>query len=192
MNGMIIVLSGPSGAGKGRVFEEIEKRRQNARKVLSVTTRSRREEEMQKANYIFVSREEFEKMIANNMFFEWEIYDNNFYGTLNIPLEELAEADLFFDKDVRGSISIKQKYPEAITIYIMPKDVATLTSRRGNRGNQRAEIAKGEVSLAKQLDFLVINDDINETVRQVETIIECVRMGGMKNKWNVQFLDEFY
>ena len=192
MNGMIIVLSGPSGAGKGRVFDEIEKRRKNVRKVLSVTTRPRREEEMRKENYVFVSHEEFEKMIENNMFFEWEIYDGNFYGTLNIPLNELTERDLFLDKDVRGAISIKEKYPEAITIYFMPKDVETLTTRRGDRGTKRAEIAKGEVQLAKRLDFLVINDDIEETVRRVESIIECMRINGMINQWNISFLDRFY
>lgn len=192
MNGMIIVLSGPSGAGKGRVFEEISKRRENVHKVLSVTSRPRREEDMKKDNYIFVSEEEFLDMKEKGEFFESEWYDGNLYGTLNIPVEELNEHDLFFDKDVRGAISIKKMYPEAITIYIMPKDKETLLQRRGNRGKNRVQIAKDEIEFAKQLDFLVVNDDIDETVKQIETIIECMRRNCMIEKWNIEFLDNFY
>ena len=192
MNGMIIVLAGPSGAGKGRIFDEIAKSRNNVRKVLSVTTRKRRQEEIGKDAYMYVSKQEFQDMVARDMFFEWEEYDGNFYGTLNIPTEELCTRDLFFDKDVRGAISIKKAYPEAITIYIMPKDKETLEKRRGDRGAKRAEIAKGEIVLAKELDFLIINDDITTAVCQVETIIECMRLNSMKNKQSIEFLDEFY
>lgn len=192
MNGMIIVLAGPSGAGKSRVFDEIAKQRDNVRKVLSVTTRARREGETLKPNYIYVSKQKFQQLVAEGQFFEWEEYDDNFYGTLEIPVQELSQKDLFFDKDVRGAISIKKAYPEAITIYIMPKDKVTLEARRGNRGAKRADIAKGEVEPAKQLDFLVINDDINDTVRKVEEIIEFMRNYSMKNKSSIKFLDEFY
>lgn len=192
MNGMIIVISGPSGAGKGRIFDEIAKTRNNVRKVLSVTTRQRREEEIGKDTYMYVSKQEFQEMIDKDMFFEWEEYDGNFYGTLNVPTEELTTRDLFFDKDVRGAISIKKEYPEAITIYVMPKDKETLEKRRGNRGAKRAEIAKGEIVLAKKLDFLIINDDIATATCQVEAIIECMRVNSMNNKQNIKFLDEFY
>lgn len=192
MNGMIIILSGPSGAGKGRIFDEIAKTRNNVRKVLSVTTRQRRQEEIGKDTYMYVTKQEFQDMIEKGMFFEWEEYDGNYYGTLNIPTEELSTRDLFFDKDVRGAISIKKAYPEAISIYVMPKDKETLEARRGNRGAKRAEIAKGEIILAKRLDFLIVNDDITTAVSQVEAIIECMRGSSMKNKQNIKFLDEFY
>lgn len=192
MNGMIVVLSGPSGAGKGRVFKEIKNRRSNMRKVLSVTTRPRREEDTKEENYIFLSKSDFLDKIENGEFFEYEWYDGELYGTLNIPTEELSKRDLFLDKDVRGAISIKAAYPQAITIYIMPKDAETLLQRRGNRGKNRTQIAKDEVKLAKQLDFLVINDDIEETVKQIEAIIECARINSMRNSWNIQFLDNFY
>lgn len=192
MNGMIVVLCGPSGAGKGRIFEEIAKRRANVRKVLSVTTRARRDDEHKKDAYHYVSWSEFRKLIEENKFLEWEEYDSNFYGTLNVPVEELTDVDLFFDKDVRGAISIKKEYPEAVTIYIMPKDKETLAKRRGNRGEKRAEIAKMEIPLAKKLDFLVINDDIEEAAKQVEAIIECMRQNSIRNKQAIKFLDEFY
>ena len=190
MNGVIVVLSGPSGAGKGRTFDEILKRRSNVRKVLSLTSRPRRKDD--KDNYVFVSKEEFLSKVDNNEFFEYVWYDDNLYGTLNIPTEELSERDLFFDKDVRGAIAIKQAYPEAITIYIMPKDEETLLKRRGDRGKNREQIAKDEIALAKQLDFLVINDDINSTVEQIEEIINCMRKTSMKSMSSKKFLDEFF
>lgn len=192
MNGMIIVLAGPSGAGKGRIFDEIASFRTDLRKVLSVTTRQRRPEDYKKENYIFISQEEFLAKVENNEFFEHEWYDGELYGTLNIPTEELENRDLFLDKDVRGAISIKKAYPEAITIYVMPKDKETLLKRRGNRGKNRTEIAKGEIELAKKLDFLIINDNIHEAVKQIEIIIECMRQCSMKNKRSIKFLDEFY
>lgn len=192
MNGMIVVLSGPSGAGKGRVFEEIARRRDNVRKVLSLTTRPKREDDIKKENYIFVTRDDFLDKVENGEFLEHEWYDGNLYGTLKVPTEELCESDLFFDKDVRGAISIKRRYPMAITIYIIPKDEQTLLKRRGARGKNRSEISRKEIELAKQLDFLVINDDIEETVKQIETIIECMRASSMKNKGSIQFLESFY
>lgn len=189
MNGMIVILSGPSGAGKGRVFEEIAKLRSNVKRIPSVTTRKKRDE---KDDYIFISKDEFFDKVENREFFEYEWYDDELYGTLKIPERQLAEADLFFDKDVRGALSIKRRYPQAITIYIMPKDMSTLSARRGNRGKNREQIAREEKELAKQLDFLVINDDITETVSQIENIIECMRKSSMKNNWNIKFLNEFY
>ena len=74
----------------------------------------------------------------------------------------------------------------------MPKDNETLLKRRGNRGKNRQKIGEGELELAKQLDFIVINDDICETVKQVEDIIEVMRKNSMKNNWNIDFLDNFY
>lgn len=192
MNGMLVVLSGPSGAGKGRIFKEILRRRNNIRKIPSVTTRELREDEVQGVDYISVPEEDFIEMQNDGCFFESVCYADNMYGTLRIPVEELNSKDIFLDKDVRGALSIKKKYPEAVTIYIMPKDVETLIKRRGNRGAIRQQIAKEEVALAKKLDFLVINDDIEQAVQSVENIIECMRMNSMKDKWNIKFLDEFY
>ena len=192
MNGMLIVLCGSSGAGTGKVFEEISRRRSNVRKVLSVTSRPHRADDPKEPNYVFVSEREFKAMIARGEFYEWIVYDGHLYGTLNIPAEELTETDLFFDKDIVGALRIKKQYPETITIYIMPKDVDTLLKRRGDRGTDRQKIGIDEIEPAKQLDFLVINDNIEDTVDQVENIIECMRKNGMKNKRNLKFLDEFY
>lgn len=198
MKGMIIVLAGPSGAGKGRICEELLKKRENIRKVISVTTRKRREDDLGKETYNFVTEEEFLYMKEQTMFLETNNYDGAWYGTLKVPTEELIERDLIFDKDVNGAIAIKHMYPEAITIYVMPKDNETLLKRRGNRGKHRAEIAVQEIPKAKKLDFLIINDDIDEAVGQVEQIIECMREHSIIQIWsmtderNIDFMNNFY
>ena len=198
MKGVIVILSGPSGAGKGRICEELLKRRDNIRKVVSVTTRNAREEEKGKDSYVFVTEEHFVHLKNSDMFIETNYYDGAWYGTKHIPVEELVIHDLVFDKDVNGALAIKERYPEAVTIYIMPKNNEILLKRRGNRGAQRAQIAIDEVEKAKLLDFLVINDSIDDAVDQVEQIIELVREYNpvmklfMKNKANIDFMDRFY
>ena len=198
MDGMIIVLSGPSGAGKGRICEELLKRRSDIRKITSVTTRKPREGEIENNSYLFMSEEKFIAVKEEEMFFETNYYDGAWYGTLKVPTEELIVRDLIFDKDVNGALAIKKEYPEAITIYVMPKDNDTLVQRRGNRGKHRAEIALKEVPKAKKLDFLVVNDNIEDAVTQVEKIIEGMRIYSkirkfsMNEKNNQRFMDKFY
>ena len=191
MNGMIVILSGPSGAGKGRIGEELVKR-MKMRKVLSVTTREKREEDKIKNNYTFIDKEAFLKLKEKGEFFETNYYDGHWYGTLTIPEEELDIHDLLFDKDVNGALAIKAVYPYALTFYIMPKDNETLIKRRGTRGEGRKVIAIEEVPKAKQLDFLIINDDIEEAVKEVMDIIECMRKCSMRNPKSQNFLDQFY
>lgn len=191
MNGMIVILSGPSGAGKGRIGDELVKR-MNMRKVLSVTTRKKREEDLVKSNYMFLSKDAFLELKEHGKFFETNYYDGNWYGTLRIPEEELHFRDLLFDKDVNGALAIKSVYPYALTFYIMPKDKETLLERRGNRGERRAAIAIAEVPKAEQLDFLIINDDIEKAVKEVMDIIECMRKCSMRNPKSKIFLEEFY
>lgn len=191
MRGMIVVLSGPSGAGKGRIGGELIER-MNMRKVLSVTTREKREEDKVKNNYMFIDKKSFLELKEQGEFFETNYYDGNWYGTLTIPEEELDIHDLLFDKDVNGALAIKAAYPYALTFYIMPKNNKTLLERRGNRGEGRKAIAIEEVPKAKQLDFLIINDDIEEAVKEVMDIIECMRKCSMRNPKSQTFLEEFY
>lgn len=192
MNGLIVVLSGPSGAGKGTVYNEIAKKRNNVRKEISVTTREKRNGEVDGKDYLFVSKETFLKWKKQEKFIESVEYDGQYYGTLKVNLNDLKDFDIFFDKDVRGALKIKECYPEAILIYIMPKDVDTLIKRRGDRGKNRHELSKGEVEIAKHMEWLVINDDIDIAVLTIEGILNCVRNNRMSNKENIQFLSDFY
>ena len=191
MNGMMVILSGPSGAGKGRIGDELLKR-MNMRKVLSVTTRPKRPEDKVKNNYTFLAKEAFLELMEHGRFFETNYYDGHWYGTMRIPEEELFIRDLLFDKDVNGALAIKAVYPFALTFYIMPKDKETLLERRGNRGEGRKAIALSEVPKAKELDFLIVNDDLEEAVTDIMGIIECMRKSSMRNPKSQTFLEEFY
>ncbi len=191
MNGMIVILSGPSGAGKGRLGDELLSR-MNMRKVLSVTTRAKRPEDEVKSTYTFLAEDAFLELKEHGKFFETNYYDGHWYGTLRIPAEELHLRDLLFDKDVNGALAIKAVYPFALTFYIMPKDKETLLERRGNRGEGRKAIALAEVPKAKELDFLIVNDDIEEAVTEIMSIIECMRKCSMRNPKSLEFMDEFY
>ena len=191
MNGMMVILSGPSGAGKGRIGDELLKR-MNMRKVLSVTTRPKRPEDKVKNNYTFLAEEAFLELMEHGRFFETNYYDGHWYGTMRIPEEELFIRDLLFDKDVNGALAIKAVYPFALTFYIMPKDKETLLERRGNRGEGRKAIALSEVPKAKELDFLIVNDDLEEAVTEIIEIIECMRKSSMRNPKSQTFLEEFY
>ena len=191
MNGMLVILSGPSGAGKGRIGEELVKR-MNMRKVLSATTRPMREEDKVKNNYMFLDEQTFLELKENGRFFETNYYDGHWYGTLIIPEEELYIHDLLFDKDVNGALAIKAVYPYALTFYIMPKDKETLLERRGNRGEGRKAIAIEEVPKAMKLDFLIINDDIEQAVAEVMEIIEVMRRNSMRNVNSQYFMEDFY
>ncbi len=191
MNGMMVILSGPSGAGKGRIGDELVKR-MNMRKVLSVTTRSKRPEDKIKNNYTFLTEETFLELKEQGKFFETNYYDGNWYGTMRIPEEELYIRDLLFDKDVNGALAIKAVYPFALTFYIMPKDKETLLERRGKRGEGRKAIAISEVPKAKELDFLIVNDNLEDAVCEIMDIIECMRKCSMRNPKSQAFLDEFY
>lgn len=192
MENLIVVLSGPSGAGKGSVFEGIKKRRNNVKKEISVTTRKMRDGEKNGIDYIFKSKEEFFKMKEQEMFIETINFDNNYYGTLKPNNTLKSKVDIFYDKNPEGALKIKELYPEAILFYIIPLNVEQLIKQRGNRGDNRHRIAMSEIELAKKMDWLIINDDLEETINRVESILDITRANRMCNKSSAIFLDEFY
>lgn len=192
MNGLIVVLSGPSGAGKGTLYKALAKRRENLRKEISVTTREKRIGEVCGEDYIFITKEVFKKWVKENKFLEWIEYDGEYYGTLKPNLEDLKNKDIFFDKNAKGALKIKEMYPEAVLIYILPKDVETLIKRRNNRGKNRHELSIEEVEVAKKIDWFVINDNLDVAVSSIEEIINCVRKNRMSNSENIEFLNNFY
>lgn len=192
MNGMYVVIAGPSGAGKDSVIREIGKKMNNCLISVSYTSRKIRPEEINGIDYNFVSEEEFEYMIKNGDFVEYVKYDGNYYGTAKLSKEELENNDVIFRKDVRGAISIKKEFPFVITFYVMAKDYSTLKKQKGDRGKNRDDIAIKERDLAKNLDFLIINDNIEKAADEIISIIEMYKAHSMKSKENIKFMDEFY
>ena len=192
MNSIRIVLAGPSGAGKDSVIREILNKRNNILLNVSYTSRKKRQEETNGLDYNFVTRQEFEEMIAKDEFIEYVDYDGEYYGTRKLSNEELESNDIIFRKDVRGAISIKDKYPFVITFYIMPTDSNRLKMQKGKRGENRDKIAKDEKDPAKELDFLIINDKIEKAADEIISIIEIYRAYSMRNPDNISFMDNFY
>ena len=179
MRGKFIVISGPSGVGKGticnKLFKEI-----NAWYSVSTTTRSPREGEVDGINYYFISKEEFEEKIKNNEFLEYNIYNNNYYGTSKkIVLEKMEEGiNFFLEIDVNGAHNIKKIFPDALLIYIAPPSIDVLKERLIARGtedmekiNQRLEIAKRELEEISFYDYVVVNDDLEKATKEVKDII---------------------
>ena len=178
--GNLIVISGPSGSGKDTVLSEVFRIHPEIRLSLSSITRDMREGEVQDGKYHFISREEFEKAIENNEMLEYNIYQNNYYGTPKAPVQKAIDegAEIVLEVDVNGAKNVLKQFPEAISIFIMPPSFETLSKRLSSRGTESAEQIKGrlkaaldEIKQADIYDYIVVNDVLCEAVEDVISII---------------------
>ena len=179
MKGKFIVISGPSGVGKGTICNRLLGEL-NAWYSVSTTTRPPREGEVDGVNYFFVSKEEFEEKLKNGEFLEYNVYNNNYYGTSKkIVLDKMEKGiNVFSEIDVNGAHNIKKIFPDALLIYIAPPSIEALKERLIARGtedmekiNQRLEIAKKELEEIDFYDYVVINDDLEKATKEVRDII---------------------
>ena len=177
--GLLVVISGPSGAGKGTIYRNIIARTGMKRSV-SVTTRKPRPGEQEGVDYYFRSEGEYQHMIAAGEFLETAEVYKNYYGTPKAPVFENLDNghDVLFEVDVHGARSIKKKYPEAVAVFIMTPDFKTLEERLVGRGtesesalNTRLGAAKRELSKYELFDYIVFNDDAEAATQQVLDII---------------------
>ena len=189
--GMLITVSGPSGSGKGTVLGELIKKRDDVKISVSMTTRQKRNGEIDGVNYYFVTKEYFEKKINESSMLEYAQYAGNYYGTPKEPVDEMLKAGkaVILEIDVQGADKIKEIYPNVIRIFIMPPSVSVLERRLRGRNtedeetiNHRLVIAKGEMRMASEYDFIVINDELDSAVKDVETIIDAERLKASRNK----------
>ena len=180
--GLLIVLSGPSGVGKGTVRQAIFSRGEREFIYsISATTRKAREGEVDGKDYFFKEREEFERMIADNELLEYTGYVGNYYGT---PIDYVRRTldtgkDIFLEIEVQGAMQVKERMPEGIFIFLTPPDMTELESRIVNRGTdespiikQRMEKAIEELSLMRYYDYAVENDTVENAVQKVLGIIQ--------------------
>ena len=177
--GKFIIVSGPSGVGKGTICERLIKEL-NAWYSVSMTTRGIRDGEVDGVNYYYISKEEFKKRIDEGKLLEYNIYNDNYYGTpKDKVIEKLEEGiDVFLEIDVNGAKNIKNKFDDALLIYIAPPSIEDLKIRLINRGTEDIETIEKRIKIAsdelKQIDFydyVVINDDLEEAILKTKNII---------------------
>lgn len=179
--GILFVLSGPSGVGKGTVRKAImEKKDLNLHYSISVTTRKPREGEVDGVDYFFKTREEFQQMIENDELLEWAEYVGNYYGTpIGYVQEMLAKGnDVLLEIEVQGALQVKKRFPEAVFIFLMPPSFSELRNRITNRGTEedkliddRMIVAKKEIAQMIHYDYIVENDIVDLACERIKSII---------------------
>lgn len=184
--GLLIVLSGPSGVGKGTVRKAIFDDPDTGFKYsISMTTRKMREGEVDGVDYFFKTRDEFESLIEQDKFIEYAQYVGNYYGT---PVDYVVETmekghDVFLEIEVEGAKQVRERFPEALFIFLAPPNLTQLEERLIGRGTDSMEVirhrieeAKRELSLMNLYDYVVINDDVQHAKRRVQCIVEASHM----------------
>ncbi len=180
--GLLIVLSGPSGVGKGTVRKAIFESEGNEFEYsISMTTRKMREGEVEGLDYFFRSREEFEALIQAGKMLEHAEYVGNYYGTpLDYVNQTLDEGkDVFLEIEVQGAMKVKEQVPDGVFIFLTPPDFDELKSRIVNRGtddlaviDERMKVAREEVEMMRHYDYAVVNDKVELAVDRIKKIIE--------------------
>ena len=190
-SGILVILSGPSGSGKDTVLNKFLDGRNDAKDSVSMTTRAKREDEVDGVNYYFVSREYFEKKLSEDKMLEYAEYAGNLYGTPKAPVDEmLAEGKAVILKiEIQGADKIRKLYPDVVSIFLMPPSATVLENRLRGRNsedeetiNHRLVIAKEEMRRAADYDYVVINDTVENAAAGIETIINAERRKTFRNK----------
>lgn len=175
-----IVLSAPSGGGKTTIAKMLVKRYDEMSISISATTREKRPHENEGKDYFFLSKDEFSENIQNDNFLEYEEVHGDYYGTLKNRVEELVDRGktVIFDIDVKGAISIKKKYPDAILLFIKPPSLEELKTRLNKRKseseeaiNKRLGRIEFEYEQAEKFDYTIINDNLHYTVERIDELI---------------------
>ena len=187
--GLLIVLAGASGVGKGTIMKRLLASNDNFRLSVSATTRPPREGEKNGREYYFVSNEEFDRLAAEDGFLEHAVYVNNRYGTPKKPVFEMLEKgiDVFLEIELNGFLQIKKAYPACVSIFIVPPSKEELENRLFSRGTETEEVIRARLETAEKelqnknlFDYVVVNDDVDRAADEVLDIINNLKKNGEK------------
>lgn len=183
--GLLFVVSAPAGCGKDTILGELFKKTDKAGYAVSATTRAPREGEINGVHYHFLTREDFSEKIKRGEVLEYTEYCGNFYGTLKKSVDDLilSGKDAVLKIEVEGAMNIKKMFPEACLVFILPPSLEILEKRLRGRGTETEEKirertlqAKNELKFAKNYDYLVVNDDLNEAVEDVLAVFRAEKL----------------
>ena len=188
--GLLVVVSGPSGAGKGSVLNMLRQLNPNVRFSVSATTRLPREGETDGLNYFFKTTDEFEKMIKENKLVEWVRYCGNYYGT---PIKQILDNkrlgyDVILEIEVEGALNIKRKFPDSVLIFLLPPSFEELKKRIEGRGTEKPEViaqrlekARNELLFVDKYDYVLVNDSLQEAVEDINSILRAEKLDITRN-----------
>ena len=188
--GILIVVSGFSGSGKGTIMKEIMAKYDNYALSISATTRNPRPGEENGREYFFKTVEEFEKMIAKDELIEYAKYVDNYYGTPREYVEEqlLVGKDVILEIEIQGALKVKEKFPDTLLLFVTPPTAEILKNRLIGRGTETMDVIEGRMERAKEesdgmdkYDYLIINDDLDTCVKEVHQIIQGEHRRSFRN-----------
>lgn len=194
--GILVVVSGFSGAGKGTLMKQLLKTYDNYALSVSMTTRKPRVGEEDGREYFFVSMETFEEKIAQGELVEYARYCDNYYGTPRAYVEKQLEngKDVILEIEIQGALKIKERFPQALLLFVMPPSVKELERRLLGRGTETSEVIAARLSRAgeeaegiEKYDYLVINDDLDTCVAQMHALIQGAHNAPLRNE---EFIEE--
>ncbi len=180
LSGVLLVISGFSGAGKGTIVKGILEKKKGYELSISATTRNPRDGEVDGQSYYFISNEEFEAMIENGDFLEWAKFVNNYYGTpKEFVFEQLKTGkNIILEIELQGAMKVREQYPGAVMVFVVPPSIKELKHRLVTRGTESMDVimkrlkrAEEEMTYIKEYDYIVENDNLDECIETVHSIV---------------------